>query len=215
MPANPMCPLCQIPGNIFYEGPPSQYLECPNCKALYVPAEFLPDPETEISRYRTHNNNVEDPNYQKFVSPIVNAVLRDFSPEKHKGLDFGAGTGPVITKLLKENGYNIAAYDPFFLDDQSLLRQHYDFIVACEVIEHFHYPEKEFLLLKDLLKKGGKLFCMTHIYDERIPFKNWYYKNDPTHVFIYRRNTFSIIQQRFGFSNIQIDGRLIIFSTSE
>lgn len=209
VPANLMCPLCQTAGNTFYNGPGSPYLECPDCKALFVPSKFLPDPETEISRYKSHNNDVEDPSYQKFVSPIVNAVERDFSAVKHTGLDFGAGTGPVITKLLKEKGFKIAAYDPFFINDRSLLQKKYDFIAACEVIEHFHHPRKEFHLLRNLLNKGGRLYCMTHIYDDSIPFENWYYKNDSTHVFIYRKETFSIIKQRYGFSDVHIYGRLI------
>ncbi len=210
-----MCPLCQLPGKLFYEGPGPKFYECSNCKALYVPPEFLPDPETEIARYLTHNNDVEDLNYQNFVSPIVSSVLRDFTSEEHTGLDFGAGTGPVILKMLQEKDFKIEAYDPFFLDDPNLLKQQYDFIAACEVIEHFHNPAKEFLLLKNLLKKGGKLYCMTHIYDDSIPFSNWYYKNDPTHVFIYRRKTFSVIQQRFGFSDFHIEGRLITLSTAK
>jgi len=39
--------------------------------------------------------------------------MKDFNTN-HKGLDFGAGTGPVISKVLKDKGYCIAQYDIFF-----------------------------------------------------------------------------------------------------
>jgi len=99
----------------------------------------------------THNNDVNDSGYHKFVSPIVNAVLNDFLPE-HKGLDFGAGTGPVISKLLTDRNYQIKQYDPYFFNLPELLQKKYDYIVCCEVIEHFYDPDKEFQLLKSLLK---------------------------------------------------------------
>lgn len=173
----------------------------------------LPDAQTEIARYRTHNNDVEDLGYQKFVSPIVSAVIKDFTSEKSSGLDFGAGTGPVITKLLKENGFDLAPYDPFFHNRPELLEKQYDFIVCCEVMEHFHKPLEEFQRLKDLLCPGGKIYCMTHLYTSDIHFDNWYYKNDPTHVFIYRAETIQFITRSVGFSAVKNTGRLIIFQS--
>jgi arylsulfatase A-like enzyme len=117
----------------------------------------------------------------------------------------------TIAKVLKDNNYNIALYDPFFHNIPELLEDKYDYIVCCEVIEHFHNPKKEFTLLKKLLKKGAQLYCMTDLYDESNDFHNWYYKNDLTHVFIYHKNTILWIQQEFGFSDVKISGRLISF----
>jgi hypothetical protein len=53
---------------------------------------------------------------------------------------------------------------------------------------------------------------MTHLYDPSIEFNSWYYKNDPTHVFIYQKETIEWIKQRFNFSSVAIEGRLITFS---
>jgi len=164
----------------------------------------------EELRYETHNNDVFDVRYQNFVSPITKEILENFS-EDHLGLDFGAGTGPVISKILKDNNFRIEAYDPFFHKDLKLLDEKYDYIACCEVMEHFYYPKKEFALLKKILLKGGNLYCMTEIYEERIDFSTWYYKNDPTHVFIYHKKTIEWIKNNFGFSDVNIKGRLIIF----
>ncbi|RUT77675.1 class I SAM-dependent methyltransferase [Ancylomarina longa] len=207
----PSCPLCGNSGKLFYERPNMFHYQCETCSGIFADKKFLPETEVERKHYTQHNNDVEDKGYQAFVSPITAAVLRDFTP-KAKGLDFGAGTGPVISKVLSDKGFSIQQYDPFFHNHPHLLEDKYDYIACCEVIEHFHNPGKEFALLRNLLNRNGKLYCMTHIYDESIDFPKWYYKNDPTHVFIYHRNTLSWIQKEFGFNELMIDNRLIVFS---
>lgn len=172
--------------------------------------QLLPVREAELARYKEHKNDVNDVNYQKFVTPIVSAIMRDFA-QNDKGLDFGAGPGPVLSKLLTDNGYHIRQYDPFFADQPELLEEKYDYIACCEVIEHFYTPPEEFRLLKKLLLQNGKLYCMTNLYDESINFQNWHYKNDSTHVFIYQAETVHWIKENFGFANVTIEGRLITF----
>ena len=203
------CPLCFSKGKLFYSQPERSYWECTHCKGIFLGKDHYPDPDTERERYLTHNNDINDPRYQKFVSPIVESVKKNFDPEKHVGLDFGAGTGPVITQLLSDSGFVVSAYDPFFLPFPGLLQKSYNFIVCCEVIEHFHNPAKEFDLLKSILLPDGKLFCMTHMYHPTISFPNWYYKNDPTHVFIFQENTFQFIKENFEFRELEIRNRLI------
>lgn len=204
------CPLCNNNGVLFYHFKERIYYECQNCGGLFVDKKFLPNPDSEKKRYQNHVNDVEDKNYQKFVSPITNAILQNFSAED-KGLDFGAGTGPVISKMLQDNNYQIKLYDPFFHNYPNLLKQKYDYIACCEVIEHFHNPRKEFELLKNLLNNNGILFCMTELYTENIDFHKWHYKNDFTHVFIYQKSTIEFIKENLDFSEIHIDKRLIKF----
>ncbi|WP_029034605.1 class I SAM-dependent methyltransferase [Salinimicrobium terrae] len=203
------CPLCFSRGDLFYSQPEKEYWECTNCKGIFVPKEYFPNPVVEKERYLTHNNDVDDPRYQKFVSPIVESVIENFNPVDHVGLDFGAGTGPVITKLLTNLQYRISAYDPFFLPFPKLLQKSYDFIVCCEVIEHFQNPAREFDLLKSMLLPGGQLFCMTHLFKPGIDFSAWYYKKDPTHIFIYREETFDYIMEKYQFREVKIKNRLI------
>jgi SAM-dependent methyltransferase len=204
------CPLCKNTSPIIIS---NEFYECDVCKCIIRAKEFYLSHAKEKQRYLEHNNDVNDPGYQKFVSPITLAILRDYTPG-HTGLDYGAGTGPVISKILQDNGYNIVQYDPFFHNFPQLLNSTYDYIACCEVIEHFHDPHKEFSLLKNLLKPGGRLYCMTEIYNSGIDFMKWYYKNDPTHVIFYRRETLEWIQQNFNFSKMTIQNRLIMFEES-
>ncbi len=201
------CPLCKHLGKPFYG---DEFYMCGNCSGIYKNKADYVDESAEIQRYKEHNNDVNDPGYQKFVSPITNYVLENFKPN-HSGLDFGSGTEPVISKILQDNKYTIYQFDPFFSNNVELLNETYDYIVCCEVIEHFHTPNVEFDLLHHMLNSNGTLLCMTHLYDNTIDFKNWYYKNDSTHVFIYQPETMHYIADTYRFTDIEINNRLIIF----
>ncbi|MDT8310050.1 MAG: class I SAM-dependent methyltransferase [Methylophaga sp.] len=171
----------------------------------------MPDVADEKAQYLTHENDVNDPRYQKFVSPITKAILTEQTTDK-TGLDFGAGPGPVISHQLAKQGYWVTLYDPFFYNNINALNGQYNFIISCEVIEHFHQPAQEFARLRRLLKPGGSLYCMTELFSETQDFASWYYKNDPTHVFFYHANSLPLITERFGFSRYRQSGRLIVFS---
>lgn len=198
------CPLCFLAPSINK----GDFFICQGCGGIFRAKKSHPTPSAERTRYETHNNDVHDTRYQQFVDPITQAVIREYSPQ-HQGLDFGAGTGPVISHLLQKQDYQLRQYDPFFHNHPELLNFTYDYIVCCEVIEHFHHPDREFRLLKKLLKPGGCLFCMTHLYEPGIDFENWYYKNDFTHVFIFQRKTLHWIERHYRFSSVQINDRLI------
>ena len=204
------CPLCNKTSKIFYKSKKTLFHKCNNCYGIFMDKNLLLNNKVEKARYEKHENNVEDKYYQEFVFPITISILNNYN-KKHKGLDFGAGTGPVISKILKDNDFSIKLYDPFFHNKPELLKEKYDYIACCEVIEHFHNPKQEFELLKSLLKPNGKLYCMTSIYHESIDFHGWSYKNDPTHVFIYHKKTLNWIKKEIGFSDMVIDGNLIIF----
>lgn len=205
------CSLCNsnITSNFIANN--KEYFRCNTCYAISMNPSYFVSTEEEITRYKTHNNNVEDLGYQNFVSPIVNAVREYFRPT-HLGLDFGCGTGPVISKLLRETSFKITTYDPLFNIHPHAIDSTYDYIACCEVIEHFHKPLKEFQLLKSLLKTNGKLFCMTHLYDDTTNFDKWYYKDDETHVIFYHKKTCDWIASNLNFSDVTVENRLISFS---
>lgn len=207
----PSCPLCNSTTTLFSEFKKRFYYQCDSCQAILLHPDQYMSFENEEKHYQFHNNDVEDQGYLNFVSPITSGILKHFDKNK-MGLDFGAGTGSAITKVLRDNGFQIEQYDPYFHNYPELLENQYDYIACCEVIEHFHHPAKEFGLLKKLLKPNGKLFCMTHLYDNSIDFEKWYYKNDHTHVFMYQKETIQYIADTFGFTNYSIENRLIVFS---
>lgn len=204
------CILCGNDTELFKIWREKEYYSCSGCESIMLePNHYIKNKE-EKERYEEHNNDVEDKGYQEFVWPIVKAVLGKYK-ENHKGLDFGSGTGPVITKLLQEKEYNIKTYDPFFANYPERLNEKYDYIVCCEVIEHFHDPIKEFKLLKSLLKPGGTLYIKTKIYSKDIHFDSWNYKDDNTHVFFYHENALKWIKTNYDFSHLKIEKNLITY----
>ena len=200
------CTLCTFS---LIEKIDEEYYDCPVCRGLVKDVSLYPDEENERQRYLVHNNDINDPRYQKFTSPITNYILNHYS-EDHQGLDFGCGTGPVITKVLLDSGYKVWEYDPYFANFPENLERSYDYIAACEVVEHFYDPGKEFRKLYKLLNPKGSLVIMTLLYNDEFNFSTWYYRKDPTHVFIYRKETFEYICSKFGFSECVIENRLIV-----
>jgi len=205
-----ICRLCGSEAELFYEDT-QRYYRCFQCDGIFVHRGDLPKEDAEKERYELHDDDTQDAGYRKFVSPISSHVSKDFSKED-RGLDFGSGRSEIISVVLREQDYNVQNYDPYFANNPQLLTQKYDYITSCEVIEHFYHPKKEFALLHEMLREGGKLYLMTDVYDESIDFASWYYKNDPTHVFLYTPQTFEYIKKVYGFQELTIEKRLIIIS---
>lgn len=206
-----ICPLCSNSSSVFFKNKKQEFHKCDTCQGIFLDKKYHLSVEDEKQRYNKHNNDINDKGHQNFVMPIVSSIIRQFSIQD-TGLDFGAGPSSVVSKLLKDNNFNISQYDPFFQNNIQLIEKRYNYIICCEVVEHFNNPHKEFKLLRELLFKNAKLFCMTDIYNPNIDFSAWYYKNDSTHIFFYQKETFEWIKKEFNFSNLIIEGRLISFS---
>lgn len=200
------CPLCSSP---LITPKDIHYHVCDTCKALVKDNKQYLTATEEKAHYECHNNDVEDVRYQNFTMPITQYVLENRLPTD-KGLDFGSGTGPVISCMLQKKNYDIVPYDPFFAPNQSALKTTYDYIVCCEVWEHFHHPKLEIDRLTALLKPNGLLLIMTLLYDHSIDFKTWYYRRDPTHIFIYTRDTIKYIAEKNGLNILELSDRLIV-----
>ena len=207
----PQCPLCFNGSDTFAHSNNRDDFRCSYCQSIFADPKTFLNYEDEKSRYETHNNDVLDPGYRNFMKPIVDIVSDKFT-QNHIGLDYGSGTGPVVSKMLHEKGFRVEQFDPIFCNKPEVLTKSYDYIVCCEVIEHFYNPHKEFLQLRAMLNPGGGLFCMTHIYIDSIDFRKWYYKNDSTHVFFYHPLALSYIKEQFQFGALEVNSRTIHFS---
>ncbi len=210
------CRLCQMPNlaPLAGSGDLRDYTRCPRCDLHFLsPTRHLSAAE-EMARYLLHENDPTDFRYQKFVQPLCDEILARATIGQ-MGLDFGAGTGPVLAEMLEHRQLQIKKYDPFFWRDDSLLSQAYDFVYCCEVIEHFYDPSKEFRRLRQLLRPGGFLAVMTHFWEPSVDFESWYYRRDPTHVAFYSEATANWIQRELGFSRVTFLGsRIAIFETA-
>lgn len=201
------CPLCgTTPGIEFSADRRRDYLRCTRCSLVFVPPEFYLDRESERREYDLHRNDIDDPGYRRFLSRLAEPLLERLGPGAD-GLDFGCGPGPALARMLEEAGCHVALYDSFYHPDVGVLRNHYDFICATEVVEHLHRPGEVLAQLWSLLSGGGWLGVMTKLVMDAEAFGRWHYKNDPTHVCFFSETTWRwwADEQRAGLELISPD----------
>jgi len=168
------------------------YWTCKICKARILSPQHWITPRDEFSHYQTHQNNSADPGYRRYASKLANPLMQKLTP-RSKGLDYGSGPDPALAAILRENGHDMALFDPFFEPCKSVLEDIYDFVTCSEVAEHFYNPAKEFASIDKLVRPGGWIGVMTKFQTLNERFANWQYVRDPTHVVFYRKTTFEII----------------------
>ncbi len=185
------CPLCQnVIARPFYKDKRRTWLRCPECWLISVPSEYHLTPEEEKSHYDLHQNSPADMAYRGFLNRLFEPVNQRLPPSS-SGLDFGSGPGPTLSVMFEEAGHAMAIYDPFYACDASVLQTTYDFATASEVVEHIADPASELDCLWSCVKPGGVLGLMTKLALDAEAFATWHYKNDPTHISFYSRETFT------------------------
>ncbi len=183
------CPLCGSNHiESYFSNKDSKYLICSECELVFSPDEFHLNETEEKSRYDLHRNNPKDERYRKFLSKIFNPVLRYLSPGD-VGLDFGSGPGPTLSLMFSEQGYKVDLFDKFYANNESIFNNKYNFITSSEVVEHLDNPGVELNRLFNMLDNGGVLAIMTQMLSSDINFSSWHYKDDPTHVCFFSKNT--------------------------
>ena len=189
---------------------------CPACALIFKNPNIFWSTEQDIKRYSTHNNNSSDQGYVDFLLKLVNP-LKNFLPRKFAVLDFGCGPGPTMPMLLEDFGGTVENYDPIFFPDAHLLVPDiYDVVTCTEVVEHFKAPAKDWDLLIDLVKEDGLLGVMTLLYSPEIDYSKWWYKNDPTHVVFYQKQTIDWLAEKYNLELIFTDDKsVMIFKKRE
>ena len=173
-----------------------EYMQCGECKVVYVPPKYFLSAEDEKAIYDYHQNDPADEGYRNFLNRLAGPML-DVLPPSSYGLDFGSGPGPTLSVMFQEAGHHVDIYDPFYAADEKVFDQKYDFITATEVVEHLHQPGKELQRLWQHLKPGGILGLMTRHLRSHETFANWHYKTDPTHVVFYCDETWEWLAGRW------------------
>ena len=212
------CPLCLSHKNcVKYhnnnEFGERSFLECLECHLIFVPKKYHISSELERSRYQTHNNSPMDKGYVDFLNQLIDPLIT-YLNEGDCGLDFGCGPGPAIDHILSSKGIFVDNYDPYFFNDKSLMRLQYDFVTSTEVLEHLSNPREDITKILDLVKPCGYIGIMTLIYDSRLSFGDWWYKEDPTHIMFYQNRTFQWIASWFNLDIMLVTDRVIIFRKS-
>ncbi len=181
------CPLCDYSGAseefgkyltscIFGGGELTRH-QCPECDVIFGPGKMLRLPGAELSRdYEWH--------YQVFTEgDSTLQEVRAFhalKPEKDGVyLNWGAGAWSNSVDALRQDGWNVYAYEPhgsastsspFLISDKAQLStMRFDGIFSNNVLEHLRYPVHELSIMRDLLKAGGRMShatpCFEYLYE--------------------------------------------------
>ena len=211
MAESPPCPLCGETGTERYADiRQGRYHRCRGCDLVWLDPGQRPDAIAERAFYATHENNPVDPGYRSFLDRLATPLARVLAPGS-VGLDYGCGPAPVLAAMLRERGFTVNLYDPFFFPDNATLRQRYDFVACSETAEHFHAPGREFARLDTLVRPGGWLGLMTALRPPREQFAGWHYVRDPTHVCFYSENTLHWLAQHLGWSCCRVGRDVTLF----
>lgn len=208
---NAACPLCKEKNaQEFFQDKRRNYLRCQICNLIFVPSSHYVSAADEKSRYDLHQNLPADPDYRRFLSRMFIPLSQSLPPGS-RGLDFGCGPEPVLSRMFEEAGYPMTTYDYFYNNDPFALTKQYDFITATEVVEHLHNPGKDLDRLWACLKPGGHLGIMTKLAGDQGNFSQWYYKNDRTHVCFFSQPTFTWLAVRWTAEVSFIDDDISLF----
>lgn len=206
------CPLCGAAPHRKFLARTRTLFECGDCCLVYVERSQLLSQERLKERYLFHENGIENDGYRAFLSRAIDAARPYLSPGA-RGLDFGCGPGPVLSRLAEREGLTMTDYDPLFHDVP--LDPPYDVIFSTECFEHFEEPARDIARVAALLREEGLLCIMTEVWDGATDFGSWYYAADPTHVSFYSQGTFDHMCRIFGLKRLGGDGkRVFIFSKS-
>jgi SAM-dependent methyltransferase len=193
-----LCPLCGDGSPMpFVDDKHRPYWRCPRCALVFVPAAFHVSAAAERACYDQHQNDPDDPRYVQFLLRLADPLLGRV-PAGAEGLDFGSGPAPVLAALLTSRGRPTSCYDPHYAPDASVWTRTWDFITACEVVEHLANPRAEFDRLFRVLRPGGWLGVMTKAPPDADAFLAWRYRREATHVAFYSRRTLLVIAEMWG-----------------
>lgn len=130
-----------------------------------------------------------DPGFWKSQVDVLLQLMQNYHSPK-RILDFGAGSGEM-TRELRQRGYDTTPLEPMlhgYLREQNYSAK-FDTVIAVEVIEHLKDPWQDIREIEKILTQAGIVIFSTLLTnafidrpDAEEQFKNWWYKDDPTHI---------------------------------
>lgn len=221
------CKLCgDSAGAVFTvdldSGEQVDYYECGSCRLLQ--SFHLDDlsPSELGSVYNPENWHADpDPGATwrlSYISRRLELLARArLLPRRSdmRALDFGSGSGFVVSYLRHRLGTDAWGYEPYatavFAPERTLTEwqqvvEHgpYQWVIASEVFEHFIDPAKEIQQLKKVLGDAAAVFITTGRYIPGKHGRDWSYLaiHAGQHVALYADRTMDEVARILGFSHV-------------
>ncbi len=202
------CLICGSETEQFYDAKMQvETYACSHCAAVFKDPDSYQDFARQKQRYDLHENSAEDAGYRRYFQLFLDTVLPHI-PAAERAMDFGCGRSTLLADMLAEQGIESTVYDPIYHPDTEYQAQQYDLITSVEVFEHLHNPMRVFQRLASLLRPGGLLAIRTaFVPEEREAYLQWYYRQDPTHIVFFSPQTFRVMCEETGLSEIGDNGK--------
>ncbi|WP_448646091.1 class I SAM-dependent methyltransferase [Pseudomonas mohnii] len=209
-PSSMMCELCGIshPSSAFnvleshcvFGGGRLIRHQCPDCDAVFGPSKMLGLSTAELSQeYAVHYSVYQEGDSTDLEIRTFHAL----NPTKEGiYLNFGAGGWSKSVQILREQGWNVLAYEPhhsgaaahetYVISSEGDLNAiKFDGIFSNNVLEHFRHPLDEMRSMSRLLKPGGKMSHTTPCFEYLYEFTRF-------HLFFYLGRSRQVLAEKAG-----------------
>ena len=180
------------------------YARCEQCGGITLDRKYLPGPDAEKARYDLHRNSLADAGYRAWLEGFLDDTFRGIEAHDSRGatsirtvLDYGSGPEPALVALLRERGYQVRGWDPYYASDAHPAPDSADLVTCLEVAEHFFEPAKAFASIAATVRPSGWLAVGTHLVPDT-PFERWWYREDGTHVAFWTERAFELLAAEHG-----------------
>lgn len=210
---SPACRVCDGPSVPFYNDRRAFY-RCLSCSLVFTLEIAAPD---EQERHYKSQWEIQQPDFWRGQTDALLGVAERYVAPR-RVLDFGAGSGGMTLEL-KRRGIDCTPLEPMehgYLKDQRYPAP-FDAIFAVEVVEHILDLWAELNAMYAVLAPGGIIVLTTLLTEKfiRLPdaaehFKEWWYKDDPTHVSFFCKSALDALAKRGGWDVDVIAEQVIV-----
>jgi SAM-dependent methyltransferase len=186
--------------------------QCPACDLIFgadkmfglSSAELSQDYEWHYSMYEEGDSTGQEVRAFHCLNPVREGVY----------LNYGAGSWSRSVQQLRDDGWNIVAYEPHrsassgegsvISSRESLLSMKFDGIFSNNLLEHLRTPVDEVKFMSTLLKPGGRMAHATPCFD-------YLYEYTRFHLFFFLGRSRNLLASKAGMvvDNMICDGEFI------
>ena len=216
------CPLCDYAGaqeefltyatQCIFEGGVLKRHQCPACDVIFGADKMLRLSDAELTQdYVWHYRAYSEGDSTELELRAFHAL----NPSKEGVyLNYGAGSWSKTILILRDEGWNVYAYEPhsasadseahIITDRKALSAMRFDGLFSNNVLEHLRYPVDELIFMRSLLKPAA---LMSHA----TPCFEYLYEYTRFHLFFFLGRSRNMLAQKAGLSidNFYVEGEFM------
>lgn len=196
----------------------AKYFLCKKCQLIQVKNPYWLK-EAYRSPISFNDTGIIERNISisKMLTRILPFIIKN--SKTAKCLDYAGGYG-ILTRLMRNNGYDFYWYDEFcsnlFAQDYRSTASNYQIVTAFELMEHLESPINT---IQQIFKEYNPEYFIfsTLLYKGTPPKSEWWYYSFESgqHIAFYTFHTLCVIADQLGFNVISNGHNFHIFSKNK